>query len=46
MVDALQLLFVDLSATSLSKTLDWSYWREAFVELKPENTYLSKEITP
>jgi hypothetical protein len=46
MVDALQLLFVDLVATSLAKTLDWGYWKEAFVQLKPEKTYLSKEIGP
>ena len=46
MVDALQLLFVDLSATSLAKTLDWGYWKEAFVQLKPEKQYLSKEIHP
>jgi hypothetical protein len=45
-VDALQLLFVDLSATSLSKTLDWGYWKEAFIELKPVKPVLSKEITP
>ena len=45
-VDAMQLLFVDLSATSLCDTFDWGYWKEAFVELKPERVSLSKEITP
>jgi hypothetical protein len=44
LVDALQLLFVDLSSTSLSKTMDWSYWREAFVEYKAKRSDLSKEI--
>jgi len=46
MVDALQLLFVDLSSSSLAKTLDWGYWKEAYVQLKPEKSYLSKEISP
>lgn len=45
-VDALQLLFVDLSATSLAKTFDWGYWKEAYIELKPDRVSLSKEITP
>jgi len=45
-VHALQLLFLDLSATSLAKTVDWDYWKEAFVELKSQRTSLSKEITP
>ena len=46
MVDALQLLFVDLTATSLSKTVDWGYWKEAFIEYNPAKSHLSKEISP
>jgi integron integrase len=44
LVDAIQLLFVDLSASTSSKKVDWSYWKEAYIDKK--SVPLSKELSP
>jgi integron integrase len=45
-VDAIQLLLVDLAQVSVGKQVDWDYWKEAVKTLSPHHPTLAKEQAP
>ena len=45
-VDALQLLFVDFASTPLAQSFDWAYWKEAFVDSRPDKQSPLKDVHP
>jgi integron integrase len=46
LVDAIQLLLVDLAQVSAAKEVDWDYWKEAGKELNPNYPTIAKELAP
>lgn len=45
-VDAIQLLLVDLAQVSAVKQVDWDYWKEASKTLAAHHSTLAKELAP
>ena len=39
-------LFVDFANTSLSRAFDWAYWKEAFVDSRPDKRSPLKDVHP
>ena len=46
MVDAVQLLLVDVACTAGAREVDWDYWKEAGKPLAAEQPMLAEERTP
>lgn len=46
LVDALQLLLVDLAQVKAAQVVDWDYWREAGVALPPVHPTIAREKPP
>jgi hypothetical protein len=46
LVEAMQLLLVDLAQVSAAKEVDWDYWKEAGKELNPNHPTIAKELAP
>ncbi len=46
LVDAVQLLLVDLADTPAGREVDWGYWREGARELEPAHPTLAREGPP
>ena len=46
LVDAMQLLIVDLAQAPVGKAIDWDYWKEAGKPLDTDHPTLAREIVP
>lgn len=46
LVDAIQLLLVDLAQVSAGKEVDWDYWKEVYKDLGVHHPTLAKEQAP
>jgi len=46
LVDALQLLLVDLADVKAARVVDWDYWREAGAALPPDHPTIAREQAP
>ncbi len=46
MVDAVQLLLVDLAHSPVAGTVDWDYWKEAGKDLAPDHPTIARQLPP
>ena len=46
MVEAVQLLVVDLAQVKCGNSVDWDYWKEALQTLPPDHPTLAREQSP